>query len=128
MTLIDENMAEQACLGWFEVLGYEHAFGPDLAPGGDHQERESYKQIVLEDRFRQCLGKLNPGIPGAVLEDVARQVIHGNAPRADVGKPSVPPLAYRWGACRGSERWADPRRSGRDSSIFRTRLTTTGWW
>lgn len=31
MTLIDENAAEQACLEWFEELGYTRAFGPDLA-------------------------------------------------------------------------------------------------
>ncbi len=34
MTLIDENMAEQATLDWFEELGYERVFGPDIAPGG----------------------------------------------------------------------------------------------
>lgn len=79
MTLIDENMAEQACLDWFEELGYTRAFGPDLAPDGSHQERNSYKQVVLEDRFRQSLVKLNPDIPPSALEDAFRQVVHGNA-------------------------------------------------
>ncbi len=79
MTLIDENMAEQACLGWFEELGYTCAFGPDLAPEGSHQERATYKQVVLEDRFCESLVRLNPGIPAAVLDDAARQVIFGNA-------------------------------------------------
>lgn len=79
MNLIDENQAEQACLSWFEELGYTYAFGPNLAPEGSHQERASYKQVVLEDRFRQALVKLNPAIPATVLDDVARQVIHGNA-------------------------------------------------
>jgi len=79
MTIIDENMAEQECLGWFEELGYTRAFGPDLAPEGSHQERATYKQVVLEDRFSQSLVRLNPGIPAAVLDDAARQVIFGNA-------------------------------------------------
>ena len=43
MTLIDENQAEQACLGWFEDLGYERIFGPDIAPGGPDQSRASYQ-------------------------------------------------------------------------------------
>jgi len=43
MTLIDENTAEQATLEWFEELGYERVFGPDIAPGGLQQERETYK-------------------------------------------------------------------------------------
>ena len=79
MTLIDENMAEQATLGWFEVLGYERAFGPDIAPGGAAQERPSYKHIVLEDRLLVALRRINPHIPDSVLEDVSRQVVHGNA-------------------------------------------------
>ncbi|MBP1627547.1 MAG: putative type restriction enzyme HindVIIP protein [Holophagaceae bacterium] len=79
MSFIDENQAEQACLSWFEELGYTFAFGPNLAPEGSQQERASYKQVVLEDRFRQALVKLNPSIPSSDLDDVTRQVIHGNA-------------------------------------------------
>jgi len=79
MTLIDENMAEQACLDWFEELGYLRVFGPDIAPGGSNQERASYKQIVLKDRLLGALRCINTNIPVDVLEDAARQVIHGNA-------------------------------------------------
>ncbi len=78
MSLIAENMAEQAALDWFEELGYERVFGPDIAPDGPEQERESYKQVVLADRLMTALVRLNPHIPAAVLEDAARQVIHGN--------------------------------------------------
>ena len=79
MSLIDENMAEQAALDWFEALGYERVFGPDIAPDGSEQERESYKQVVLADRLMTALVRLNPHIPASILEDAARQVIHGNA-------------------------------------------------
>jgi len=79
MTLIDENMAEQACLDWFEELGYLRVFGPDIAPGGSNQERASYKQIVLQDRLLGALRRINPTIPDPVLEDAARLVYHGNA-------------------------------------------------
>jgi type I restriction enzyme R subunit len=79
MTLIDENMAEQATLDWFEELGYERVFGPDIAPGGPDQERASYKQIVLEERLLTSLKRINASLPESILEDAARQVIHGNA-------------------------------------------------
>lgn len=79
MTLIDENAAEQACLDWFEELGYLRAFGPDIAPEGPAEERATYKGVVLEGRFRAALQRLNPALPASVLEDAARQVIHGNA-------------------------------------------------
>ena len=62
MPLIDENMAEQACLDWFEELGYLRVFGPDIAPGGSNQERASYKQIVLQDRLLGALRRINPTI------------------------------------------------------------------
>jgi type I restriction enzyme R subunit len=79
MSLIDENMAEQAALDWFEELGYQRVFGPDIAPQGAEQERESYKQVVLTDRLLTALARINPHISASILEDVARQVIHGNA-------------------------------------------------
>lgn len=79
MTLIDENMAEQATLDWFEELGYERVFGPDIAPGGIHQERDSYKQVVLTDRLMTALTRINPHLPTSALEEAARMVMFGNA-------------------------------------------------
>ena len=32
---IYEDELEQAALEWFEELGYETAFAPDISPGGD---------------------------------------------------------------------------------------------
>lgn len=78
MSLIDENMAEQAALDWFEELGYQRIFGPDIAPQGPNQERDNYKQVVLADRLMTALARINPHLPAPVLEDAARQVIHGN--------------------------------------------------
>lgn len=74
MSLIDENMAEQAALDWFEELGYARVFGPDIAPDGPVQERESYKHVVLADRLMTALVRLNPHIPASILEDAARLV------------------------------------------------------
>jgi type I restriction enzyme R subunit len=78
VSLIDENMAEQAALDWFEELGYQRVFGPDIAPQGPNQERETYKQVVLADRLMTALARINPHLPAPVLEDATRQVIHGN--------------------------------------------------
>lgn len=67
MSLIDENMAVQAALDWFEELGYERVFGPDTAPDGISQERESYKQVVLTDRLisgHLCMSETNAFIMG----------------------------------------------------------------
>ena len=79
MSLINEDIAEQAALGWFEELGYSRVFGPDIAPLGPQQERDTYKVVVLADRLITALARINPHISESILEDVARQVIHGNA-------------------------------------------------
>ena len=79
MTLIDENTAEQAALDWFKELGYAYVFGPDIAPQGAEPERESYQQIVLTDRLLTALARINPHLPANILEEVARQVVYGNA-------------------------------------------------
>ena len=79
MTLIDENTAEQAALDWFKALGYAYVFGPDIAPQGAEPERESYQQIVLTDRLLTALARINPHLPANILEEVARQVVYGNA-------------------------------------------------
>lgn len=34
-----EDVVEQAALAWFENLGYELVYGPDIAPGGENQLR-----------------------------------------------------------------------------------------
>ena len=79
MTLIDENTAEQAAIDWFKALGYAYVFGPDIAPQGAEPERESYQQIVLTDRLLTALARINPHLPANILEEVARQVVYGNA-------------------------------------------------
>ena len=79
MSLSDEDMAEQTALDWFVELGYDRVFGPDTAPQGQEQERENYTVVVLADRLLTAMARINPHNPAAVLEDVARQDIHGNA-------------------------------------------------
>jgi hypothetical protein len=39
-----EDELEQAALEWFEELGYETAFAPDISSGGDYPERSDYSK------------------------------------------------------------------------------------
>jgi type I restriction enzyme R subunit len=66
---IFESDVEAEMLGWFEDLGYEVIAGPELAPDGSRPERKSYKQVVLEDRLRGALRRLNPDLPTAAIDD-----------------------------------------------------------
>ncbi|UGA37637.1 hypothetical protein JOS77_27305 [Chromobacterium haemolyticum] len=69
-----EDQLEQETLGWLEDVGYTRLFGPDLAPEGPDCERADYRQVLLLERLRSAIARLNPGIPLAAREDALRQV------------------------------------------------------
>lgn len=77
---LDEAQLEIATVGYFRELGYEYAFGPDIAPDGEAPERSDYGQVVLVGRLRAAMGRINPGMPDEVIEDVIRQVTRTDSP------------------------------------------------
>jgi type I restriction enzyme R subunit len=64
MSKTSENTLEQTTLGWFESLGWQTAFGPDISPDGPACEREDYDQVVLLGRLGY---QLKPGQLSATL-------------------------------------------------------------
>ena len=85
MTTIAEADVEQAALHWLAGLGWQVAHGPDIAPDTPGAERDSYEQVVLEQRLRDALAQLNPDLPAEALEDAFRQLT----------RPAGPTLAAR---------------------------------
>jgi type I restriction enzyme R subunit len=71
---------EQELLAWFEDLGYEVVFGPELAPDGTNPERKSYKHVLLEGRLKDALHRLNPGMPAAAIADAVDVLVDAAAP------------------------------------------------
>ena len=70
---VKEKHLEQAALGWFGELGYAVARGPALAPEGEAAERAGFGDVVLEERLRDALRRLNPGVQREALEEAFRQ-------------------------------------------------------
>lgn len=75
-----ESHLEEATLEWFEELGYEIVFGPDIAPDGEYPEREDYGDIILNDRLKEALTRINPKMPSSAIEDAFRQIIIPQSP------------------------------------------------
>ncbi|CAJ3267977.1 type I restriction endonuclease subunit R [Burkholderia pseudomallei] len=69
-----EDQLEQETLGWLSEVGYDCIFGPDIAPDGPKAERADYRQVLLVERLRSAIARLNPSIPLAAREDALRQV------------------------------------------------------
>jgi len=77
-----ESVVEDAALAWLEALGYPVLHGPAIAAGEPAAERTdpSYHGVVLENRLRQALVRLNPGLPAEALEDAFRKIKRADAP------------------------------------------------
>ncbi len=69
-----ESVVEDAALAWLEGVGWEVAHGPDIAPGEPASERGDYGQVVLEQRLRKAIARLNPGLPAEVREEAFRKL------------------------------------------------------
>jgi len=69
-----ESEVEDAALGWLEGLGWKLVHGPNIAPHGLESERADYGQVILENRLRDALDRINPTLPSAALGDAFRKL------------------------------------------------------
>jgi type I restriction enzyme R subunit len=76
-----ESVVEEAALDWLEGLGYAVLHGPEIAAGEPAAERNdpNYRDVVLERRLRQALGRLNRDLPVDALEDAYRKLTRSDA-------------------------------------------------
>jgi len=79
-TQVCESTVEEAALQWFDGLGYDILEGPDIAPGEPAAERSDVGEVVLGDRLRQALGRLNPNVPEPAREEAARKLTRTETP------------------------------------------------
>ncbi len=80
MSLLNESVVEEAALDWFRELGYQTLHGPAIAPDEPGAERTSYTDVMLMDRLRSALARLNPGVPAEILEEAALKVSRTESP------------------------------------------------
>ncbi|KPL25350.1 MAG: DEAD/DEAH box helicase [Phycisphaerae bacterium SM1_79] len=75
-----ESVVEEAALAWLEGLGYEVKFGPDIAPGELFAERSEWDEVVLAERLKDAIDRLNAKIPQEAQEEAFRKVTILNEP------------------------------------------------
>ncbi|MPZ44547.1 MAG: DUF3387 domain-containing protein [Betaproteobacteria bacterium] len=74
MTAFTESVVEDAALAWLEAIGWRIAHGPDVAPDMLAAERRDYGEVVLAQRLRDALSRLNPALSAETLEDALRKL------------------------------------------------------
>ena len=80
MSSLTEDAIERMALEELQALGWQTAFGPDIAPDGARPERESYGDVVLKGRLREVLERINPDMPDAAIEEAMRRVLTPESP------------------------------------------------
>ena len=77
---LTESDVEDAALEWFAALGYEIGHGPHLAPGEPAAARDSFGDVVLVQRLREAVSRLNPTIPADARDEAVRKVLRVATP------------------------------------------------
>ena len=69
-----ESDVESVALSWLVDIGWHTAHGPDIAPGTPGAERADYGDVILAQRLRDALVRLNPALPADALDDAFRKL------------------------------------------------------
>ncbi|QGW96851.1 type I restriction endonuclease subunit R [Aeromonas veronii] len=75
-----EDQLEQEVLGWLAEVGYRVVCGYDVAPDSDNPWREQFQQVLLRERLREAIARLNPSVPLVAREDALTQVVNLDTP------------------------------------------------
>jgi len=79
-----EDTVEQAALAWLGEVGYSYLPGPDIAPGEHTAERESYHDVILDNRLAASLRLLNPSLPHDALDEAQKLLLRAESPNLAV--------------------------------------------
>jgi type I restriction enzyme R subunit len=74
MNPFNEATVEDAALDFFRETGYATAWGPNIAPGEQGQERESFQDVILEGRLRASISRINFGLDITLIEEAIKKL------------------------------------------------------
>ncbi|MCB0704043.1 MAG: type I restriction endonuclease subunit R [Saprospiraceae bacterium] len=80
MIRITENTIEEFAIELLEHLGYQYLYAPNISPDGESPERGNYEEVLLVDRLRNAIQRINPAIPGNAKEEAFKEVQRINSP------------------------------------------------
>lgn len=72
---ITESELEEHALDLLQNLGYKIINGYNISPEGKNPERKNYQEVVLVERLKKAIEKLNPEIPESAKEEAIKKVL-----------------------------------------------------
>jgi len=79
-TKITESAIETYAIELLEKQGYQYLYGPALAPDSETPERASFEDVVLWERLRAAVARINPTVPADAREDAIKQITRLSSP------------------------------------------------
>jgi len=80
MPIFNEATVEAAALEWLGELGYAVEYGPRIQPGEPGAERESFGEVVLSERLRLAVRRLNLALPEETTDEAIRKLLRQETP------------------------------------------------
>ncbi len=80
MEKLNENSIELFAVKLLERLGYGYLYAPNIAPDGDTPERTRYDEVLLVNRLRQAVKRINPAVPPQSQEEAIKEIMRIHSP------------------------------------------------
>lgn len=77
---LSENIIEISAIEILQSHGWKYVNGRDISPEGMFCERESFSDVVLINRLRESVIKINPDIPADACEAAVQKVLRISSP------------------------------------------------
>lgn len=80
MQKITENAIETLAIERLKILGYQYIHGTDIAPDSTSPERESFADVLLIERLRSAVKRINPTIVQPALDEAIKTIQRISSP------------------------------------------------
>ena len=80
MSKLTENAIETFAINLFDRLGYDTIYAPDIAPDGNCPECRSYDEVLLSERLRSAVQRINPTIPAFAQQQAVKEIVRIHSP------------------------------------------------
>ena len=77
---LTESEIETLAIERLQALGFHYIYGPDIAPDAAHPERESFADVILDERLRKAIARINPTLPAAALDEAIKTIQRIHSP------------------------------------------------
>ena len=82
---ITELEIEKLAINLLEKQGYKHIYAPHIAPDSDNPLRNGFDDVLLEQKLKSAIDRINPDTSPEAREDAIRQVRRIHSPELIVG-------------------------------------------